>query len=172
MTALANLLEPALGLFTLAEIAHAADLDPSYLSHLRAGRFKPRLAMIARLRLAISRLKQRQTDGPASAVAFYRMALDASAAALGLDPDEVHASDPHARQAACKGWRDACLARWLAQYLLNAVHNIPQADVARASGVTRQAVSLAMREIENRRSEPAFDALLARLEHRLAGAPP
>jgi transcriptional regulator with XRE-family HTH domain len=172
MTALAHLLDPELGRFTLAEIAHAAEIDPAYLSNLRAGRKNPGPRTIARLRHAIARLKQRCTEGPSADVVAYRAVLAISAKALNLDAKEVLASDPHARKAACKGWRDACLARWLAQALLNSGLNIRQADVARASGVTRQAVSLAMREIENRRSEPAFDALVTELEDCLKATPP
>jgi hypothetical protein len=52
---------------------------------------------------------------------------------------------------------------------MNVTLGFSMADVGRAEGVTKAAVSSSMPEIELRRDDPEFDAMLARLELQLLG---
>ena len=58
-------------------------------------------------------------------------------------------------------------AKPAALYLLVTGGNVPGALAARVYGCSKQYVSKALREVEDRREDPAFDAALAALERRL-----
>ena len=58
-------------------------------------------------------------------------------------------------------------ARPAALYLLVTGGNVPGALAARVYGCSKQYVSKALREVEDRREDPAFDAALSALERRL-----
>lgn len=171
MSQLDDILNPLLALYSQAEIARAAGINTTYLSDLVAGRRSPGAATIGKLRRATPHLKQGQNRQSAELSIKYRFALVVTAQALRLDPVMVQASIPSAKRAANMEWRGAAFARWLAWYLLNSSFGLCQADVARAAGVTKQAVSLAMGKIEERRDEPEFDALLAHLDQCLGLEP-
>ena len=164
MSQLDDILAPALKTHTLTEIARMAKMSYSHLRDVRRGRRPATPELLAQLGIAVRRLKLRGIDVKLERRAIYRVVLALTAQSLGLDPVSVQVSDPGAKKAANREWREASLARWMAQYLLNTKLNMPQAQVARASGVTKQAVSLAMREIELKRDDPEFDARLAKLE--------
>lgn len=169
MNAINDILRPILKTHTLSQVARIAAINLSHLSDVRAGRRPATAALLYRLGVAVRQLKQAGLDPRLVRPAIYRVVLALTADALGLNVLEVLRSEPGAKRAANKEWRDASFARWLAQYLLNTRLNMKQAEVARASGVTKQAVSLAMREIENRRDDPAFEQVLAHMEIILRG---
>lgn len=62
-------------------------------------------------------------------------------------------------------------ARRYAIYLTATEYDRPGAWTARAAGVSKQAVSMILRAIEDARDEPETDALLARIAARAAGRP-
>lgn len=55
-------------------------------------------------------------------------------------------------------------------YLLSTGCNLPGALIAEVLGCSRQNVSQVLREVEDRRDIPEFDAELTRLERELIGA--
>lgn len=163
------LLAPALEKYSLAEIARMAEMSPAYLSHLRSGRRNAKPSTLARVRMGIARLRTKQIGGNHEAIVIYRVTLAMCATTLGLDAALIQVSDPGAKRASNKEWRDASFARWLAQYLMNTGLGMKQTYVARVAGVTKQAVSLAMQEIELKRDDPEFEAMISRLEHSILG---
>jgi len=171
MSALDDILKPLLAKYSKAEIARVAGINVSYFYDLVAGRRSPGRATLGKLRRATAQLKQLRNRQSADLSIKYRFALVVAALALGLDPVMVQASLPSAKKAANMEWRDAAGARWLAWYLLNSSFGLCQAEVARAAGVTKQAVSLALGKIEERRDEPEFDAMLLNLDHCLGLEP-
>lgn len=56
-----------------------------------------------------------------------------------------------------------------AQYLLVTCCNVPGALAGRAHGCSKQAISKALRAVEDRRDDPQFDAELSRLERIFEG---
>jgi hypothetical protein len=171
MAALSDLLQPLEGRsVATSDLARLAGLHVTHLYDLLAGRKVPSPATRAKIRFAVNRIRLRQAEAGPDLVASYRMALALAAVTLGSDPGLAQVSDPQGRQVSSKAWREAAEARRLAQYLLNAVLGLPQAEVARISGVTKQAVSKAMREIEDAREDQAFDAKVAKLEQWILGA--
>ena len=164
MSALDDILKPMLELYSLAEIARVAEIHPTHLSNLIAGRSNATKTTLAKLRFAASRFRAGQTDISAMLAANFRLLMIICAVATELDPIMVQESEPGAKKAANKDWRAASFCRWMAQYLMNTGLGVSQAEVARASGVTKQAVSLAMGEVELRLDDPDFGALMQRLD--------
>ena len=74
--------------------------------------------------------------------------------------------DTLVRARRCDG--PACVARRAAIYLARITFDWPLHRVARAMGCDRSTVGLASRWIEDRRDDPAFDAVMSRLEEALA----
>lgn len=169
MSELDDLLKPWLATYSLAQIARLAGIHPNQMSNLMSGRRKVSRRTLGRIEFAISRLRQKQTGGTVLVTGLYRFMLALCAGSLGLDAAIVLPSRPAAKQAANKIWRDASFARWLAWYLMNTGCNVTQAEIARTVGVTKQAVSLAMREIEDKREDTEFDGLVVYLEFILSG---
>lgn len=56
-----------------------------------------------------------------------------------------------------------------AQYLLVTCCNVPGALAARIYGCSKQAISKALRTVEDRRDDPHYDAELTRLERLIEG---
>lgn len=56
-----------------------------------------------------------------------------------------------------------------AQYLLVVCCNVPGALAGRAYGCSKQAISKALRTVEDRRDDPHYDAELTRLERLIEG---
>ncbi|MDX5361019.1 MAG: DNA replication initiation ATPase [Alphaproteobacteria bacterium] len=59
-------------------------------------------------------------------------------------------------------------ARQVCMYLMNVALGMTFVDIGRALGRDRTTAAHAARRVEERRDDPAFDALLDRLERRLA----
>lgn len=88
---------------------------------------------------------------------------------LGLDFAAVKASDPKRGATANRTWRTESHARQLALYLANQLCGIPQAELARAAGLTPAAVCLALKAVEDRRDDPTFDALVQAISRDVTG---
>jgi transcriptional regulator with XRE-family HTH domain/DNA-binding XRE family transcriptional regulator len=156
-----------------AALARAAGIAASYYSYFLLGnRVQPRPDMIARLRMALERLRRGQVSNSnrdyAVAVS-YRLAVALAADALQVDAGLVHRSDPGRRATHSASWMSAAEVRRLACYLLNVGIGFTQADTARAAGLTKQGVCEAVRAIEDRREDPAFEALVEKLTTAIMG---
>jgi transcriptional regulator with XRE-family HTH domain len=158
---------------SMAALARAAGMPASYYSYfLLSGRVKPRTATLKRLHIAVRSLQNEQSsklDRDYALNIAYRMALAMAAEALGMDVALVHRSDPKKRATHSEAWMRAAEVRRLAIYLLNAGTGFSQSEVARAAGMTKQGVCEAMKAFENRRDDPAFDALLEKLTTAIMG---
>jgi len=167
--------------FPEAEILRVAGIEPRYLYHVRRDRrnLTPRLAV--RVKLAIDRLKrsarldaaERETDGAtphkSSVAAQYRIALALVASVTGAQVSEVLAADPSRRATADAGWMKAAETRRLALYVANQYLNVPQSALARAARMTKSAVSIAMKELEDLRDRPDVHAVLELVEGAFQG---
>lgn len=90
--------------------------------------------------------------------------LPADAAAIeALAQDPALSANPNVK------WAAAAKARSLAVYCTVIELNLPGAQVARAVGVTRQAVSVMLRRVEDLRDDPAIEALIGRAGEILIG---
>lgn len=89
----------------------------------------------------------------------------AAAAAAGVRVTEVFSPGP--------GRRSVAAARQIAMYIACVDLELPQRVVGRIFGRASQTVGDAVRAVEDRRDDPAFDAALTRLEEEVAngGAP-
>ena len=169
MADLDDILAPLEGRVGLSEVARVAGVSSSHAYALRRGHHVASPATVARLRFAVSRLQRRQDETGMLAACCWRLTLALAAVALGADPSDAQASDPGQRATADVRWQQASAARQLACYLLNTALGLRQAEVARLAGVTRQAVSLMVAAIEERREDVVFDALVERLDAWLTG---
>jgi transcriptional regulator with XRE-family HTH domain len=150
--------------YPIAALARASGLHPSHVGNLRSGRISASAATLARLKFAAQRIKAEMRDGSYDPAWIYRLLLVASALALELEPEAVVRSRPAAKAVADPRWKDASLARRLAFYMMNTGAGYQQVEVAKAAGVTKAAVSLAVREIEEARDGGAIGGAVARLE--------
>lgn len=150
------------------DLARLAGLHVTHLYDVIAGRKVATKATRGKIRFAVSRILLRQAGSDLNHAAAYRMALALAAVILEQDPLEAQIADPQGSNFTAQ-WRGAADCRRLAQYLLNTGLGYTQADVARVAGVTKQAVSKALREIESRRDEKDFDAKVVKLESWILG---
>lgn len=155
------------------DLEREAGISPNYLSMVLAGRYRLRSETIARLHAALNAIaRKRRTPDDYPLHVVYRLAVVAAAQALGCDPVAAQDADPARRATQDPTWMAAASARRLALYLLSAECGIRQAAVARAAGLTRQAVSEACRAVEDLRDDgSALDATIDTLKLWIMGEP-
>lgn len=93
----------------------------------------------------------------------YRGAVALMAAQGNLDPAEVLTANSQGGK---------CLAstvRQRALYLIVTGFDVPLSQAALAAGISKQAVSKALRRIEDQRDDPEVDQMLDRLQNWLTG---
>lgn len=152
------------------DLERAAALAGRRYNFLMRGINQPTAATLARLKLALQRLALARDCGTDHRAAMiYRMAVALAAGALGRDAAAVLKSDPGRRATQDPAWMAAAEVRRLAFYLMNAGAGMKQTEVARAAGVKKQTVSLAVRELEDMREDAKFDAMLDRLTAQIVG---
>jgi hypothetical protein len=155
--------------FTVSKLARVAGMHHVQLFEMKSGARQVTARSVGQLRLALSRIKARQMDGDQAHNALFRSLLVLAALEIGVDPVFAQNSEPSKRHSGNSDWRNAAFARWIARYLMNVTLGFSMADVGRAEGVTKAAVSASMPEIELKRDEPDFDAIITRLERHLLG---
>jgi hypothetical protein len=168
-TVIDEILQKLPGTTTLSQLAQVAGIHYMALWQMKSGARQVTARSLGQLRLALSRIKSRQLGGEAAHNALFRSLLVIAANEMGVDPVMAQNSAPSKRHTGSVEWRNAAFARWIARYLMNVTLGFSMADVGRAEGVTKAAVSSSMPEIELRRDDPEFDAMLARLELQLLG---
>lgn len=92
-----------------------------------------------------------------------RLAAALSAYAYGVDEAQV--------QAETRGTSAAALARQVAMYLAHVSFEMSISRVGAAFGRDRSTVAYACRQVEDRRDDPTFDAMLCAFEDALRMAP-
>lgn len=95
---------------------------------------------------------------------LYRMVFAMLAVEAGLCPETALALEPRQNRHRDPNWAAAAQVRRQALYLVVTLLDVPGAVAADAVGVSKQAVSKALSQVEDSRDDPATDALLARME--------
>lgn len=148
-----------------SRLAALAQVSASYYSELLASRHQPSPAVVARLWQAL-RAHERDASG-GEGVAALRQLYVAHVALVAplyaVTAEAVLSSDPRAGLTADDGWRRARHAAQAAMYAVNVVLGYRQASVARALGLTKAGVCLAVRAVEDRRDDPGLDGYFDRL---------
>lgn len=157
---------------TLQDLAAAAGVYVSTIYRMRKRDDLSRDQVLT-LERALKQIERRQValgdTGRMSGI-VYRSLLALVCQKLGVDPAMAQDADPaihiRGRDAA---WRKAAEARSAAIYLMNCGLNFRQCDVAPVVGLTKQAVSRAVRRVEDWREDPDFDRMMTKLERSLIG---
>ncbi len=104
--------------------------------------------------------------------AFDRLTLDRARARLaGALSAYAYGVDENELQAETRGTSAAALARQVAMYLAHVSFEMSISRVGVAFGRDRSTVAYACRQIEDRRDDPAFDAMLCAFEDALRATP-
>jgi hypothetical protein len=157
-----------------AELCRLSGVSWRAYADARDGKAEPRKATLARLQRAIASARSGKGQearqlGPAAAL---KILIALVARERETDPAAALSSDPSLRATFSVEWSDHATTRRIAIYLANGAMGFRTSDIGRALGLTKQAVSLAVREIEDRRDESAdLDALLTQIERWLACQP-
>ncbi len=148
-----------------SEVLRLAGMDRNYITRLLNREFKLTRAALQRIRLAAARARRKDVapDGQRAASA-YRLAAAIVGHQLGVSPAEILAADPAKRATADPAWLAVARQRRLALYVAHIYLGIPQAELARAAGMSKAAVSIAMNDVEDLRGEPETEALLSAIE--------
>lgn len=148
-----------------SEVLRLANLPSNYLHRLLNDQVRLTRAALQRIRLAAARARRRDLapDGQRAASA-YRLAVAIVGHQLGVSPAEILSADPAKRATADPAWLAVARQRRLALYVAHIYLGIPQAELARAAGMSKAAVSIAMNDVEDLRGEPETEALLGAIE--------
>lgn len=162
---------------SISALCRAAGVARSTYQFARAGRHNPNKKTEARLRRALVEIKsESKISLPCSRTSLngilrnlYRACVIILAKELGVDPEAVLSSNPQVRATASEGWRQAAYVRALAVYCVGIYHDVPAAQVGRAIGLTRAAVSQINRRAHDFRDDPKIDALVERIGVLVSG---
>lgn len=153
------------------DLCAAAGYDRSTYRRAMRGDIAVRPATLAKLNMALKRF-QIGFAGEASKIAphaAFRACVLLVAFSTGADARAALESDPARRATADPIWLAAARTRRIAFSIANQWLGFSISDVARAAGVTKAAVSAAIRELEDLRDQdPGLDRLLNRIEESLA----
>ncbi len=97
---------------------------------------------------------------------LFAALCQAAAHAFDLDPDAVLAVDPQANRPRDVLWLALVRAKHCAAYALVTTDLVPMTEAAALVGVSKQAISQAMRDVEWRRSDAGFEQRLAKVTIR------
>ncbi len=159
----------AAGLSVLALCAASGVAYPTYW-RAATGQGVARPSTLRRLRAGLTAPPQAKPPVNEALTAYaYRGFLAAYAQAAGVDLEAVLASEPKRRANSNALWREAARLRALAVYSTAKKFDLRGARLAAAIGLTRQAVSLMFRRVEDMRDDPDIDALIERAGRMLSG---
>ena len=157
---------------SIAEVCELAGVRDRQWRRWRVGMACPRPSSLRKIERALARqvqlrMKRERGEDPLSPVA-YRMLLVKFADMAGISAAMVLADDPKDQDKQSPDKAAASLCRQRALYLIVTELNIPLVVAAGYAGITKQAVSKSLRQIEESRDDASIDALLcdmARLIH-------
>ncbi len=157
---------------TQQAVAAAAGVSIAGLRKIEGGA-QPRRETLDRLRAALGLPVQPAAPPPAPLQparihALYAGALAIIARHYGVAPEEALTRGGEERTGSAS-WRAAAHARQAALYLVHAVAECGQSEIARAVGISKVAVHQAVRSVEDRRDDPAFDRAMDQAERMLRG---
>lgn len=149
----------------VAKLCHTAGIASRTYERIRGHARCPRGDTIAKLTAALSQLKRGEKARATASRTLFRLVLGQLALNAGMDVAEVLAHDPQQKATADPRWMEIAKLRDLACYMLNAVLGLPNAEVARAAGVTPPAITMALRKVEDKREQhPELEAVFAMFE--------
>lgn len=155
---------------TQTELCREAAIDKGTYSLIKRGKRTPQRRILIRLARALDRLiYRRPAPAPDMVQGFYRGACVLFAREFGLDPGAVVGEAVASRSNLDPKVAAAARARRLAFYLTVNAYDVPRSIVARQVGFSKQAASKALKEIEDARDEPAFNAIVTRIAELLTG---
>ncbi|MBB98344.1 MAG: hypothetical protein CML67_02220 [Rhodobacteraceae bacterium] len=94
----------------------------------------------------------------------YLVAIVCAARGEQVVPLDVLAHDPARRATSDPAWLAAARVRRRALYIANVCFGVSQADLARVSGMTAAAVSLAVNAVEDMRDDDDDSSLIGQIE--------
>ncbi|MFD2138823.1 hypothetical protein [Ancylobacter oerskovii] len=157
---------------SLEQLVGAAGVGLRGYIYARRGIKAPRLSTMRLLEAALERLID-QADAERklalSLLSLWQATVSLVSIDMGLSPSRVLAADPHANLKGDDFWLQAAEARHTAIYLLVTQHNVTMTDAGAVAGISKQAVSKAMRRVEDRRDNPVRDRELTLLASGLGG---
>ena len=149
---------------SIASICATAKVRVRQWYRWRSGQAMPRPSSLRRMEKAIAQHAQLQArldrgEGALPSVA-YRMLLVTLAKDAGLDVTMVLTDDPREQDKQSPMRAAASLCRQRALYLIVTELNVPLVVAAGFAGISKQAVSKSLRQIEESRDDPAINAML------------
>ncbi len=152
---------------SIEAVALDVGMSTRNLNYNFSGRVTPRPATVAKIRRALLRLSGKRAS-PDLLAGCYGGFLALVAPEFGVTADTVRAM-PDNEKTSDKTWLACSLARRVTIYLLNTELSISQVRLATLLGQTPAAICIALRAIEDRRDDPAFDRLLCRIAKQVTG---
>ena len=152
---------------TIAKLCRQAGVSTRAFFEGLKGEKETRPDTLAKLNAALARNKMAFVGehGPATTHGAFKMCLVYAAAELKQNPKAVLASDPSRKATSDPAWQAAAQVRQLAFWIATRMIGYAQADVGRAAGVTRAAVSEAVKALEDQRDQDKqLDRLLSHVE--------
>jgi len=150
-----------------------AGLSNGYYSRLLYGRRQGSAEVMRRLQMALNRLAAGQYGGMDALLqkdqAIIKLAIALICEAQGLEAAAVQGQRPEMRATGSALWLRAARVRGEAWSLVNGVFGLRGVEIAKAAGVSKAAVSVALRKVEERREDGAYDAQMTRLERAILG---
>lgn len=154
---------------SLNELLRRARLDGASYWQLRQGA-RPRAGTLKRLDDALLGVCY-VPPAPAIVAALYRVSAVLCAQARGVPPEDVVALDFKSEKPNSPRWLAAARVRRLAIYVVTVELEVPNADLGRAIGCSRQNVKQARHAVEDwREADPDLEAALTRIASLARGA--
>lgn len=155
-------------------LAQSAGVVVDVYYRARAGKTRPTKRTLGRLEKALGGAPRRRSVGtrnvePMLILSTFRGWAAHFAGKLGVDPATALASDPGLRANSDPAWRLAAQVRELAAYCTVTELDLGAARVARAIGVTRAAVSLMLRRVEDQRDDPTVEEMVEAAARLISG---
>ena len=162
--------------FSLAELCRLAGVRDRQWRRWRSGQAMPRPSSLRRMERALARLSRERavTRGeggvsPRSSSVAYNLVLTMLASRAGLNVAMVMADDPRDQDKQSPDKAAASLCRQRALYLIVTELDVPLVRAAAFAGITKQAVSKSLRQIEESRDDKTTDALLSEMAGLIHG---
>ncbi|WP_139229323.1 hypothetical protein [Cohaesibacter marisflavi] len=159
--------------FSIAEICVLANVRVRQWYRWRAGQAIPRPSSLRRMERAIAQkaheAKRAALYDRALSTTAYRMLLARLADVAGLNVALVLADNPQAQDKQSPARAAASRCRQRALYLIVTELNVPLVMAAGVAGISKQAVSKSLRQIEESRDDPAIDHLLDEMAGEIHG---
>nr|WP_321457251.1 hypothetical protein [uncultured Cohaesibacter sp.] len=159
--------------FSIASICELAGVRDRQWRRWQSGQAMPRPSSLRRMERAIARKEQEQRRADlyetSLSTTAYRMLLARLADAAGLNVAFVLADNPQDQDKQSPTRAAASLCRQRALYLIVTELNVPLVMAAGFAGISKQAVSKSLRQIEESRDDPEVDDLLDQMAGLIHG---